>query len=147
MDNTGTAPAVGGVEIGADEVELSTGSQVTADVDEGGTGAGGSVRVTARTVEISGGSFLAADTFAGGGAGRVIVEAGVLRIVGAPDGFTGISSDANPGSTGAAGFVEVTVDDLLTNTDGGTISTSSFAEAEPDPTASPGLVTVTAREA
>ena len=73
----------------------------------------------------------------------VIANADQLRIVGAANRFTGIGSDSNLSSTGSPGFVEVTVDGQLIVSDGGTISTSSFAE--PDPAlAEPGFVLVTA---
>ena len=76
------------------------------------------------------GAEISSSTFAQGNAGSVEVKAGELRIddSGNPDQFTGITSKANPDSSGNAGTVTVTVEGLLELLNGGEITSSTFAQ-------------------
>ena len=92
-------------------------------------GDAGEVSVTvAGLLELARGAVISSDTFSVGEAGNVTVNAGKIKID--RDGsslFTGISSQAAPGSEGDAGAVIVTVDGLMALINGGIISSDTFA--------------------
>ena len=96
---------------------LGTGSSpgITSEAQRGSRGAAGTVAVRAGQLELLDLGEIASGTFAAGNAGTVTVEAGRLLIDGGTtDGqaLTGISSDANPGSSGDAGMVTVKADEI-----------------------------------
>ncbi|MFC5357743.1 filamentous hemagglutinin N-terminal domain-containing protein [Azospirillum himalayense] len=98
------------------------------DVREGNAG---TVTVGAGMLAISQGGSIASDTFGDGNAGAVTVHAGTLAIMGIPDEvFTGISSNAEPGSKGDAGTVRVTTTGDLAILNGGEIGSNTFGEGD-----------------
>ncbi|HRX71720.1 MAG TPA: S-layer family protein, partial [Candidatus Competibacteraceae bacterium] len=85
------------------------------------TGAGGSVNLTlADTLTVQNGGQIRASTFGTGPAGDVTVNARNLLVdrMGAET-VTGLVSNANSGSTGAGGSVNLTLTDTLTVQNGG----------------------------
>ncbi len=105
-----------------------TGIASQSDPDSGGDA--GNVAVTVDGVlELLDGAQIGSSTFAAGDAGYVLVQAGELRIdgEGAPDRATGIGSQADSGSSGDVGDIEVTVDGLLELLDGAVITSETFA--------------------
>ncbi len=117
-------------------------SGIAADANTGTTGTGGDVRVTAGTLSITDKGEIASSTFGAGRGGSVSVAvAGRLEIDGASSralGLTGITSEANPGSSGSAGDVFVRAGSLSI-LDNGEISSVTFG------TENAGTVSVTAR--
>ena len=115
---------------------------IAADANTGTTGTGGDVRVTAGTLSITDKGEIASSTFGAGRGGSVSVAvAGRLEIDGASSralGLTGITSEANPGSSGGAGDVFVRAGSLSI-LDNGEISSAAFG------TENAGTVSVTAR--
>jgi len=104
------------------------------------TGNAGTIAVTAGELTIRPGGDITSGTSAGGNGGSVVVDAGKIVIIGSNDAaFTGISSVANSGSSGAAGDVSVTADELQV-LDGAEISSSTFAAGDA------GIVTVQTTE-
>ena len=105
---------------------------ISSDANASSHGNAGTVRISVSDLlEVLNGGSITSSTFSEGDAGDVIVDAGRLRIArqGAAT-FTGISSQANNGSGGNAGKVEITVGDLLAVLDGGKISSSTFGEGD-----------------
>jgi large exoprotein involved in heme utilization and adhesion len=88
------------------------------------------VLVAADQIEIGGGGEISSGTFGPGAAGKVVVTADRLLVVGDASGFvTGINSNANSGSTGNGGQVQVTADELeLRNA--GMISSATFGAGD-----------------
>ena len=80
-------------------------------------------------LELLNGAQILSDTWATGDAGSIIIHAGEMTVDGQGSGsFTGISSDAEPGSTGSnAGSVDIDVKGLLEVLNGAQISSSTFA--------------------
>ncbi len=117
-------------------------SGIAADANTGTTGTGGDVRVTAGTLSVTDKGEIASSTFGAGRGGSVSVAvAGRLEIDGASSralGLTGITSEANPGSSGSAGDVFVRAGSLSI-LDNGEISSATFG------TENAGTVSVTAR--
>ncbi|MCW2239659.1 beta strand repeat-containing protein [Azospirillum canadense] len=108
--------------------DTRTGIGSTAEEHSGGRA--GTVRVTTPgALTINPGGVITSDTFAKGDAGAVTVEAGSLSITGNNGAdFTGISSDANRTSEGNAGAVQVTTIGNLTISQGGVISSDTYAK-------------------
>jgi hypothetical protein len=114
----------GSITLPANQLEILNHGRVFSDAVRG-IGDAGEVMVEAEQLRVTGGSRISSDTFAGGAAGKVTVRAGRLSIDGAgADSFTGISSDANAGSTGHAGAVTVTASQLEVNEGGAIASTT-----------------------
>jgi filamentous hemagglutinin family protein len=93
------------------------------------TGDGGRVEVTAGDLQVLNGGQISTNTFSIGNAGTVSVRAGRLPISGNDTGklnFTDIASNANPGSTGAAGKMQVTTNGAIELHNGGVISSNTF---------------------
>ena len=112
---------------------------ITSSSQPGGRGDAGSVAVTADNLEIRSGG-ITSSTFGVGDAGRVVVDAGRLHIVGNASGFlTGIATTTDFGSTGAAGSVIVTAPTIILADRG---SIASFSRG----TGQGGRVTIRARD-
>jgi filamentous hemagglutinin family protein len=120
IDGTGGAPGVSPTGIFSDAVA--------------GSGAAGVVSVSAGILSIINSGNIASNTFASGNAGvtRVTVS-GQLTIDGSKGdpktGVTGILSQAEPGSSGAAGMVSVSAG-TLSITNSGEISATTFASLD-----------------
>ena len=126
----------GSVEVKAGELRIDDFGNprevtfITSQADQGSSGDAGTVRVTVEgLVELLNGGLITSSTFAQGNAGSVEVQAGELRIdgFGNPGQLTGIASRANPGSSGNAGTVRVTVEGLRA-AQWGEITSSTFAQ-------------------
>jgi len=105
---------------------------IASSANSDSTGAGGNVNVTvADTLSLLNGGVIRASTFAQGDAGTVTISAGNL-LVDAQDSefFTGISSSAEPHSSGAGGNINLTVADTLSVLHGGEIRAATFAEGD-----------------
>ncbi len=104
-------------------------SGIVADSNRGTIGVAGNVRVAAAALSIGGDGQIASSTFGAGHGGNVSVGvAGLLKIDAAgadPRYLTGITSEANAGSTGAAGNVAV-IAGTLAVADGGAITSDTF---------------------
>jgi len=103
--------------------EAHAATAIFSQADLGSSGAAGIVRVSAGTLSIVNSGEIAASTFASGNAGSVAVAvSGQLTIDGSGEnlavGRTGIFSQANPGSSGAAGSVSVSAGTLVVANDG-----------------------------
>jgi filamentous hemagglutinin family protein len=100
----------------------------------GSFGNSGSVEVTAsENLSIVNGGKISSATITKGNAGTVKVNAGSITIDRqGSDYTTGIFSDANPGSTGNAGSVDVTAigNGSITISDGGRISSGTFSAGD-----------------
>ncbi|MBX3640458.1 MAG: filamentous hemagglutinin N-terminal domain-containing protein [Nitrosomonas sp.] len=106
----------------------------------------GNITVTASdTIQILNGGQIGSDTFAQGNAGKVNVVAQHIEINGGNslnDTLTGISSQAQPDSSGGAGQVTVSAMDRLELLGGGQISSSVLKQTQ----GNAGEVTVTANQ-
>jgi filamentous hemagglutinin family protein len=103
-------------------------AMITSSANSGSTGRAGSVAVTAHELELRNGGMISTSTFARGHAGTVNVQADRLLISGDGSALaTGISSTAEPASTGSAGDVQVIAEDDLQVRNGGTIDSSTFS--------------------
>jgi filamentous hemagglutinin family protein len=89
----------------------------------GSTGAAGTVAVTARELELRNGGQIGSGTFAQSNAGQITVQANRVLIEG---NSSQISSLAVPGSTGAAGTVEISAQEDLTMRAGGRIFSETY---------------------
>ena len=126
----------GSVEVQAGNLRIDgfgTPDQVTGIASRarsGSLGHAGAVTVTAEgLMELLYGGVIISSTFAQGNAGSVEVQAGNLHIDGGtPDHVNGITSQAEPKSSGDAGTVAVTVAGLLELLNGGQITSSTFAQ-------------------
>jgi len=100
--------------------------------DSGSAGNAGNVDVkVSELLEVLNGGGISCSTFGAGDGGSVKVEAGRLKIdAQGSEQFTGIASQADVGSTGNAGTVEVVVSGLLEVLNGGIVSSVTFAEGD-----------------
>jgi filamentous hemagglutinin family protein len=111
----------------------STGIFVRSLGEPDSTGNAGDLQLTVDgTLSITGAGSILADTFSSGNGGNLTVHAGVLTIDGyaTPDKFTGIAVSTSTGSTGNAGHLQLTVDQLLSISGKGTISGATFASGD-----------------
>jgi large exoprotein involved in heme utilization and adhesion len=145
----GTLDVVGGGEIASDTFATGNGGNVSvrvtgpltingtgtssftgisAEAGSGSNGNAGDVTVTAGTLRVVVGGEIATDTFAIGNGGNVSVRVtGPLTINGTgTSSFTGISADADQGSSGKAGDVTVKAG-TLDVVGGGEIASDTFA--------------------
>ncbi|MGE0085576.1 MAG: filamentous hemagglutinin N-terminal domain-containing protein [Desulfococcaceae bacterium] len=127
--NAGTVTVHGG-EIrmeGQDSFQLTG---IASSAEWGSSGDAGSVEVSADgLLEMRSGAQIQSSTFSQGRAGSVTVHAGEIRMDGQDaDQITGIASSANYGSTGDAGFVEVTADGTLEMRREAQIQSATFSE-------------------
>ncbi|MBI4740376.1 MAG: hypothetical protein HY777_02200, partial [Betaproteobacteria bacterium] len=133
--DTYAAGNAGSVRVNAEEILVDrrggrfTG--ISSDANEGSGGHAGGVEVaaTGRMTLVNGGA-VSSGTYAAGDAGSVRVSAGALTIDGRDAGFTGISSNANKGSSGRAGNVDVRTSDALTLVSGGRISSETSSRGD-----------------
>jgi filamentous hemagglutinin family protein len=113
------------------------------------TGNAGNVGIAvADALDIRANGFISSSTFSAGNGGSVDVHAGRITIDGTGGGptVTGITSGAQPSSTGNAGAVSVTTPGSLTILDSGEISSSTFSSGNAGPvTVRAGSMTVDAR--
>jgi len=102
---------------------------ISSDAAEESTGAAGKVQVSVtELLEIFNGGVIVSDTSAVGNAGMVTVDATRLKIDGQGSVYlTGIFSNANPNSTGAAGKVQVSATETLEILKGGVIASATSA--------------------
>ncbi|MDV6348653.1 filamentous hemagglutinin N-terminal domain-containing protein [Nitrosomonas sp. Is35] len=107
---------------------------IASTATEKSTGDAGKVTVVvADTIELLRSGQIGSDTSSEGIAGEVEVSAKQITIDGSGysgDGLTGISSSAQPGSSGDAGKVTVKVADTLRLIDGGQISSSALSQSQ-----------------
>ena len=115
---------------------------ISSTADSGSSGNAGRISVaTTGATTISGSGEIESDTYGPGNAGDVILTAGSLSIDGAGSTyFTGISSDADVGSTGASGVVTVHVSDTAFLVNGGEISSTAYSGSG----GQPGTITISA---
>ena len=120
---------------------------VSSNANAGSTGNAGDVNVTTTgNVDIGGGGLIGSGTFGSGNAGDVTVQAGSMNIDGMNFSlFTGIESQANPGATGNSGKVNVTVNNDLSVSNNGDISSGTFGPGSAgNVTLQAGSLTITA---
>ena len=99
----------------------------------GSQGTAGTVEITVDgLLELINGAEVSSSTWATGDGGSVIVKAGELKLdnLGNVDQFTVIASNANAGSEGNGGTVEITVAGLLELRHGARISSSTWAPGD-----------------
>ena len=120
--------AAGRLRIDRQGSESVTG--ISSRANDGSVGNAGKVAIAVEDLlEVVNGATITSSTFSTGHAGDVLIAAGRLRIDGQGSGaFTGISSQANSGSSGNAGKVEIAVVDLLEVVDGGVITSDTYSE-------------------
>ena len=131
---------------------------IFAQANPGSTGDAGAIAINAGSLTIVNGAEISTSTYAGN-AGSVSVSVadelkidGVPIIPGEPAVFTGIHSDAEPGSTGSAGPVSVTAGSIFLLNDGEISSgaapaappSAEFPDGLPASTGNAGQVTVAA---
>ena len=126
--NAGSLGRAGDVKVTATEdLSIINGARITSSTFSPGTA--GSVGVQAGSLSILHGGEISSSTYSSGDAGSVKVVAGAIRID--SQGFsgfaTGILSQAERGSTGKAGDVDVTATGDLSIVNGGDISSSTFS--------------------
>lgn len=98
---------------------------ISSEAGKGSSGNGGSVTVNVEeTIELLSGGLISSSTFGGGDAGQVEINAGDLEITGFGS-ATGVSTQANRGSHGDAGTIEIELDGTLKILSEGSVSSSS----------------------
>jgi large exoprotein involved in heme utilization and adhesion len=122
----------GGVTLTAGSARLDNfgtpdqGTGIASTAALGSSGDAGMVSLTVDgLLEMLNGAEISSSTWGLGKAGEVTIAAESARLVGAPDQFTAITSGAWLGSSGDAGEVSLTVDDLLEVLNGAEISSST----------------------
>jgi filamentous hemagglutinin family protein len=124
--NSGSTGNGGRIVIATGAATLAGGGSIESGT--GGTGNAGQISVTsASTLSIAGGARIESNTYSAGNAGDVSIDAGSLSIDGTPTLFTGISSSAEPLSSGNAGQVSITTSGATTILDSGQILSATFA--------------------
>ncbi|WPL11291.1 two-partner secretion domain-containing protein [Thiorhodovibrio litoralis] len=126
----------GGLDIAAGAARLDDGglegqfTGLLSSAQPDSSGDAGSVKlVVADLLEVLNGAKISSDTFAEGNAGSLDIAAGAARLDGGGlELFTGLTSSAQPDSSGDAGSVKLVVADLLEVLKGAEISSSTFAE-------------------
>lgn len=110
----------GPVSIEAGALRLRGGSQIMSQAESGSRGASGEVRLAvAGRLELLDASVISSSTFGQGKAGNLALQAGELLLDGSPGGSGAlIASDADLGSSGDAGQIEVRVNGTMTLRDG-----------------------------
>ncbi|NMQ07851.1 filamentous hemagglutinin N-terminal domain-containing protein [Candidatus Accumulibacter phosphatis] len=119
--STGNA---GTVKVSAGNVVIDSGS-IASDTSSAGKAGGVEVLATENLSLVNGG-LISSDTNSSGHAGTVKVRAGSIAINGKGS-FAGIFSNANPGSTGNAGSIEVVATGNLSLVNGGVIASHTFS--------------------
>ncbi|MBN1931456.1 MAG: filamentous hemagglutinin N-terminal domain-containing protein [Desulfobacterales bacterium] len=129
--STFSAGDAGSVTVNAGDLKIEGMSNITSQANPGSTGNAGTVEVTVDgLLGVLNGAFISSDTYAEGDAGSVTVKAGDLKIEGAEGRLARIASQANPGSTGNAGMVNVSVDGGLELLNFAEISSSTFSAGD-----------------
>lgn len=121
--STGNAGAVSVRAAG--NITLDDGGAISSDTRSSGSAGSVTVRAGGQLALVGNGSYISSDTEGSGNAGKVSVSAGSLLVRQTADKFTGISSDANGGSSGNAGLVEIDVAGLAL-VDNGAVSSRTF---------------------
>jgi filamentous hemagglutinin family protein len=121
----------GTVTVSAGVLLVKGGGAILADAESVNSGRAGAVSVTAGTLVVVSGGSISASTFGSGNGGSVSVSvAGHLAVNGAGStAFTGITAQAERGSTGAGGDVRVTAG-TLSILDEGEISGGTFGSGK-----------------
>jgi large exoprotein involved in heme utilization and adhesion len=130
LSGTFAAGNAGQINVNADRL-LVTGftvaeyaSMIASSAEPGSTGQAGAVAVTARELELRGGQ-ISSSTWGSGNAGTIEVRADRLVVTGGGAArFTGITSFAKAGSTGAGGAINIWASDFLLR-DEGAVTTES----------------------
>lgn len=114
-----------------DQTGFSEGAGITSRA-YAGEGQSGAVAVEAAgLIELLGGAKISSSSYAAGDAGPVQVHAGAVRIDGGDaTPVSGITSQANRGSSGAAGDIDLVVDGRLEILNGGFVSSSTWAAGD-----------------
>lgn len=125
----------------AGSVNVSTGalSVINGSIgsDTYGAGDAGSVKVSADSIVVANGGGISSGTFSSGNAGSVAVSANRIGIDGKASGIaTGIFSQAEQGSSGNAGSINIAATGVLSIVQGGVVTSSANA------TGNAGTVTV-----
>jgi hypothetical protein len=95
-----------GIDIGVtDQVTVRNGALITTDTFD--CGSGGDLTVEAGSLEVRGGAVVSAGTFGRGDGGQLLVEADRVFLGDGATFFTGITSQAGPGSSGDVGDLTV----------------------------------------
>ena len=133
ISNTFSSGDAGDVTVTADQLLLdgrdSDFAGISSSATPGSNGNAGEVEIDVTDqLTLTDGGVIRSSTFAKGHAGKVTVKAGQLLIDHQNSvSFTGITTDALPGSRGNAGDVSVQAKDQLTVINGGEISSSTFS--------------------
>lgn len=126
---TFAAGGAGVVSVDADHLLISD-AAITSQANRGSTGQAGKVTVSSSTAELHSGGQIASTTFGPGNAGDVRIDADRLFISGDnAQVLTGVTTQANRGSSGDAGKVTVTADHLEL-LDGAKISSLTFGTGD-----------------
>jgi len=109
-----------------------SGTQIAASATGPRSGQGGSVNVAADTLTIRGGARIAATTAGPGKGGdvAVVVANGVNLSGTGPDGASGISASAEPGSTGPAGQIVLMAGGAVALTNGAKVTSSTAGKGD-----------------
>jgi filamentous hemagglutinin family protein len=117
----------GDLSVRAGSLSLDGVSGIVSGTSAGSTGNAGDVLVNVdQVLSLAGGSLIAGDTFGAGKGGGVTIQAGSLNL----DGASAISSRADPGSTGNAGDLHLTVNQLLSITGTSAVTTGTFSSGK-----------------
>ena len=133
--STGNA---GPVKIGAGSITIdgqgnSASTGIYSNASSGSTGDAGSIDITATgKLSMVNGSDISSSTWSSGDAGPVKVGAGSIVIDGQGR-ATGIYSQANSGSTGKSGGINISATENLSITNGGSISSSTWSSGNAGP--------------
>jgi filamentous hemagglutinin family protein len=135
----------GTVSVQADHILIDgkgfdTSTSISAEVEQGATGAGGNLHVGAGTLIICNGGEIDTDTNGNKNAGDLTINAQAVSIMGEPDYSTYISSNTEAG--GNAGNVSVTASSILVDGKGSAGSAFIAAAAEQGATGAGGDVSV-----
>ncbi len=128
-DSQGVNVATDSLLIDGRGSDLFTG--ITSQASSGSIGNAGAVDVIAKTIRLYNGASISSGTFSQGDAGRVLVHADNLLIDGqGSDIITGISSQANLGSSGNAQGISLDIKELIQVSNRGEISSATFGEGD-----------------
>jgi len=129
-DAGGVDVTAGSLTIDGQDSERVTGIASTAE--SGSTGKAGSVVIdVGGEMRVLNGGVISSDTWGSGDAGSVTMTAGSLILDRqGSNGFTGIDSTAEPGSTGKAGSVVIDVGGEMWVLNGGVVASSTLAQGD-----------------
>jgi hypothetical protein len=121
------------VSAGSLRIERGEGSftGISSDAKQGSQGHAANVEVViAENISIVGAGVISSDTYSSGNAGNVKVSAGSIIVERRGEHYAGVSSDANEGSTGKAGNVDVLASGNLSLLGGGQISSMTHSPGQ-----------------